>query len=88
MLDREKWPFPPIRLSAIIDKETLSVIEAGCAERLGRARTIIDYDADQPTALRTDPINPRQNFEAHVVTLGKHPVAVLLASISRPQPAE
>lgn len=130
MLHYEQWPFIPIHLSTIIDRETLSVIEAGCAERLGRALTIIDYDADQQGALRTDPINPRQNFEnfcrllrdetrvqggnaaceacdlqmarrfreqesrgayqeftchmqlrdaAHVVSVGGHPVAVLLA---------
>lgn len=63
MYHREKWPFVPVRLSAMIDKETLSVIEAGCAERLGRALTMIDDAADQPFARRTDPINPRQNFE-------------------------
>ena len=61
MYHREKWPFVPVRLSAIIDKETLSVIEAGCAERFGRALTIIDYDAEHQFARRTDPLNPHQN---------------------------
>ena len=130
MLRRERWPFRPTRLSEIIDKDTLAVIEAGCVERLGRAMTIIDYDADDQRSLRTDPINKRQHFApfcrllrdesrisggeaaceacdldmarailqhripapyhefychmglldaAHVVQVGRHPVAVLLA---------
>lgn len=130
MLQREKWPFRPMRLSEIIDRDTLAVIEAGCAERLGRAMTIIDYDADEQPNQRTDPINKRLHFApfcrllrdesrirggeaaceacdlemarafrqhrspapyhefachmglcdaAHVVQVGRHPVAVLLA---------
>ena len=130
MLQREKWPFRPVRLSEIIDKDTLAIIEAGCAAHLGRALTIIDYDADDQRSLRTDPINKRQHFDpfcrllrdesrvsggeaaceacdldmarafrqhrtpapyhefachmglldaAHVVQVGRHPVAVLLA---------
>ncbi len=43
MLQQGRWPFSPVCLSEIIDKERLSVIEAGCAERLGCAMTIIDY---------------------------------------------
>lgn len=63
MLHRDRWPFVPTHLSEIIDNDTLSVIEAGCAERLGRALTILDYDAAEHAPSRTDPINPRQNFE-------------------------
>ncbi|MBX3009938.1 MAG: PocR ligand-binding domain-containing protein [Caldilineaceae bacterium] len=67
-MQQERWPFLPARLSALIDPERLAVIEAGCAERLGRAMTIIDYHADQQQAdrqplMRTDPHNHRQNFE-------------------------
>jgi len=63
MVQRDRWPYTPVCLSEIIDADRLSVIEAGCAERLGRAMTIIDYAADQQRMLRTDPLNSRQNFE-------------------------
>lgn len=63
MLQRDRWPFMPVCLSEIIDRDRLAVIEAGCAERLGRAMTIIDYDAEQQRMLRTDPLNSRQNFD-------------------------
>ncbi len=62
MLQRGRWPFTPLCLSEIIDTDRLSVLEAGCAERLGRAMTIIDYDAGQQHLFRTDPLNKRQNF--------------------------
>lgn len=63
MLQRDRWPFIPVCLSEIIDRDRLAVIEAGCAERLGRAMTIIDYEAEQQRMLRTDPLNSRQNFD-------------------------
>ena len=62
-MQRDQWPFIPACLSEIIDQDRLAVIEAGCAERLGRAMTIIDYDAVQERMGRTDPLNRRQNFE-------------------------
>lgn len=62
-MQRNRWPFIPACLSEIIDNDRLAVIEAGCAERLGRAMTIIDYEADQRRMGRTDPLNSRQNFE-------------------------
>ena len=68
-MHHDRWPFTPTRLSAIIDHDRLSVIEAGCAERLGRAMTIIDYDADLQQMVRTDPLNPRQNFEPFCAAL-------------------
>lgn len=62
-MQRSHWPFTPACLSEIIDNERLAVIEAGCAERLGRAMTIIDYNADLQRMVRTDPLNRRQHFE-------------------------
>jgi len=62
-MQRDRWPFIPTCLSEIIDNDRLSVIEAGCAERLGRAMTIIDSGAQEHLG-RTDPLNQRQNFEA------------------------
>ncbi|MEZ4866657.1 MAG: ATP-binding protein [Caldilineaceae bacterium] len=62
-MQHKQWPFTPMCLSEVIGKDTLSVLEAGCAERLGRAMTLIDYDAVHQRLVRTDPINARQNFE-------------------------
>ncbi len=58
----DRWPFNPTRLSTILDRDSLAVIEAGCSARLGSALTIIDYDRNAQDFLRTDPINYRQNF--------------------------
>lgn len=58
----DRWPFNPTRLSAILDRDSLAVIEAGCSARLGSALTIIDHDRNAQDFLRTDPINYRQNF--------------------------
>ena len=44
MPKQDKWPYTPVRLSQIIDRETLTVIESGCCERLGRPLTILDRD--------------------------------------------
>lgn len=63
-MQRDRWPFIPTCLSEIIDNDRLAVIEAGCAERLGRAMTIIDSGANQEHLGRTDTLNQRQNFEA------------------------
>ncbi|MFZ4662183.1 MAG: PocR ligand-binding domain-containing protein [Caldilineaceae bacterium] len=63
-MQRDRWPFIPTCLSEIIDNDRLAVIEAGCAERLGRAMTIIDGSPAQEALGRTDPLNQRQNFEA------------------------
>jgi signal transduction histidine kinase len=60
----EPWPVVPVRLSAIIDHETLAVIEAGCSEHLGRPMSILDYDpaADGFTS-RIDPSNLPYKWE-------------------------
>ncbi len=52
------WPVVPVRLSEIIDPETLAVVEAGCSEQLGRPISILDYDpqVDGFTS-RIDPFN-------------------------------
>lgn len=52
MFKKDEWPFIPTSLSEILDKGTLSVIEAGCCERLGRATTIINGDGVD----RIDPV--------------------------------
>ncbi len=63
MFKKNKWPFIPVRLTEIISKETLAVIEAGCCERLSRAMTIIDADQQKVAIDRIDSINPRQHYE-------------------------
>ena len=40
-----KWPFIPTSLNDILDSETLTVIESGSCERLGRPLTILDFDS-------------------------------------------
>ena len=54
----------PVRLSEIIDPETLAVIEAGCSEQLGRPISILDYDphVDGFTS-RIDPSNLAYKWE-------------------------
>lgn len=69
MFRKDKWPFTPVQLSEIIDKETLAVIEAGCCERLGRAMTIIDTNRQTEGFGRVDSINLRQKFEAFCACL-------------------
>jgi signal transduction histidine kinase len=46
MVPEIKWPFLPVCLSEIVDKDTLAALESGCCERLGRPLTILDYDPD------------------------------------------
>jgi signal transduction histidine kinase/ligand-binding sensor protein len=69
MFQKDKWPFTPVRLSEIIDKETLAVIEAGCCERLGRAMTIIDANQQTEEVYRIDSINLRQHYEGFCALL-------------------
>lgn len=58
------WPVVPVRLSEIIDPETLAVIEAGCGEQLDRPISILDYDplVDGFTS-RIDPFNLPYKWE-------------------------
>lgn len=63
MLQPDKWPFTPERLSEIIDRETLAVIEAGCCARIGRSVTIVDIKPGADGNDRVDAIVPRQHFE-------------------------
>jgi signal transduction histidine kinase/ligand-binding sensor protein len=69
MFFKDKWPFTPVRLSQIIDQDTLSVIEAGCSERLGRAMTIIDVDQQSYEISRTDSLNLQRQFESFCACL-------------------
>lgn len=64
MFQKDKWPFVPICLSEIIDKDTLAVIESGCCERLGRPLTILDYDLHTGgLSHRIESINEKQRYE-------------------------
>lgn len=63
MLRKDKWPFTPERLSEILDAEMLSVIEAGCCARIGRAMTIVDVNPTDEHPKRVDAVNHLQNFE-------------------------
>jgi signal transduction histidine kinase len=58
-----------MRLSAILDADSLSVIEAGCSVRLGCALTIIDYDQPTETFQRIDPVNHVASFRDFCQTL-------------------
>ena len=65
MFRKDKWPFIPVCLDQIIDRETLSVIESGCCERLGRALTILDYDPGTGGfSDRIESINEKQRYES------------------------
>ena len=56
-------PFSPKSISEIIDPNELSVIEAGCSARFGRALTIIDINQiDQTILKRIEALNIRQKF--------------------------
>lgn len=64
MFRRDMWPFTPEKLSDVIDKETLSVLQAGCCERLGRSLIIYDYvPVTGDFSERIEPIELRQHFE-------------------------
>lgn len=62
MFQRDHWPFIPERLGEILDAETLAVIQAGSAERLGTAMSIIDASAGEQPPERIDPINLHKKF--------------------------
>ena len=64
MFRKDKWPFSPRSLSEIIDEETLTVIESGCCERLGRPLTVLDYDPETGDFChRIESINEKQHYE-------------------------
>lgn len=56
------WPFTPERLSAILDPETLAVIQTGSVARMGAALSILDANATAPGAERVDPIDLSSRF--------------------------
>jgi signal transduction histidine kinase len=59
-----KWPFIPMCLTDILDKETLTVIESGSCERLGRPLTIHDFDPELGSfAHRIESVNEKQRYE-------------------------
>lgn len=62
MLQPNHWPFTPVRLSEIIDTETLSVIQAGCVARLQAPMTIIEPEPDTKQVHRVEPINLLQSY--------------------------
>lgn len=64
MFQKDKWPFTPVCLNEIIDKDTLAVIESGCCERLGRPLTIFDYDPQTGGfSHRIESIDEKQRYE-------------------------
>ncbi len=59
-----KWPFIPTCLTDILDKETLTVIESGSCERLGRPLTILDFDSEADNFVhRIESVNEKQHYE-------------------------
>src|SRR5512133_291462 len=59
-----KWPFLPTCLNDILDMDTLSVIESGSCERLGRPLTILDFDAKSRSFThRIESVNEKQRYE-------------------------
>lgn len=66
---KDRWPFTPTRLSELIDEETLSVIQSGCSERLGRPLVVLDYDPAADRFIhRIESLNLRQRFEGFCAT--------------------
>ena len=64
MFRKDQWPFTPVCLTEIIDKDTLSVIEAGCGERMERPLTILNYDPQSDNfSEHIYPIHPVGRFE-------------------------
>jgi len=58
-----KWPFLPTCLNDILDMDTLTVIESGSCERLGRPLTILDYDSKtQSFTHRIESVNEKQRY--------------------------
>ncbi len=69
MFQKDKWPFIPTCLGDLIDRDTLSVIQSGCCERLGRP--LIIFDGNPQTKQFSNPIeaiNLRQRFESFCST--------------------
>ncbi len=59
-----KWPFIPTCLTDILDKDTLTVIESGSCERLGRPLTIHDFDPQTGGfSHRIESVNEKQRYE-------------------------
>ena len=59
-----KWPFTPTCLNDILDQDTLTVIESGSCERLGRPLTIMDFDAQTGGFThRIESVNEKQRYE-------------------------
>jgi signal transduction histidine kinase len=59
-----KWPFLPTCLNDILDKETLTVIELGSSERLGRSFTILDYDQKTGSFMhRVESVNEMHRYQ-------------------------
>ena len=59
-----KWPFIPTSLNDILDSETLTVIESGSCERLGRPLTILDFDSQTGSFThRIEFVNEKQRYE-------------------------
>ena len=70
MFQKDKWPFIPESLSEIFNGvSTLTVVEAGCCERIQRALTLIDVNARKQTLSSVNSVNPRQRFERFCSTL-------------------
>jgi len=64
MFQKDKWPFTPVCLSEIMDKDTLAVIESGCCERIQKPLTIFDYDPQTGGfSHRIESINEKQRYE-------------------------
>ena len=69
MFQKDKWPFTPTCLGDLIDRDTLSVVQSGCCERLGRP--LIIFDNAPQTRQFSNPIeaiNLRQRFESFCST--------------------
>ena len=59
-----KWPYIPTCLNDILDSETLTVIESGSCERLGRPLTILDFDSQTGSFThRIESVNEKQLYE-------------------------
>ena len=59
-----KWPFIPTCLSDILDKDRLTVIEAGSYDRLGRPLTILDFDSQTGSfSRRIEATNEKRQYE-------------------------
>ena len=64
MPQHAKWPFTPLCLSEIIDRDTLSVIESGGCERLGGPLTLLDRDPQTGKfSYRIDSVNLSQRWQ-------------------------